>query len=69
MKKQTKVTIRIPKRWKGDDERFIACNGRRVLVKTGCDVEVTPAIAEVYYNSEDQRAESERRISEMASLS
>ena len=69
MKKQKKVTIRIPKRWKGDDERFLACNGRRVLVKTGCDVEVSPAIAEVYFNSEGQRAECERRISEMMSLS
>ncbi len=68
MKKNTKVTIRIPKRWRGDDERFLACNGRRVLVKTGCDVEVPPEIAEVYFNSEAQRTESERRISQMASL-
>lgn len=67
MKKTEKVTIRIPKRCKGDDERFIACNGKRVLVKTGCDVEVDPDIAEVYYNSVIQRDESERRISEMVS--
>lgn len=67
MKKVSKVTIRIPKRGRGDDERFIACNGRRVLVKTGVDVEVDPEIAEVYFNSEAQRSESERRISEMVS--
>ncbi len=64
--KTTKITIRIPKRWKGDDERFIACNGKRVLVKTGCDVEVTPDIAEVYFNSQSQRDEGERRISALA---
>ena len=67
MKKIKKVTIRIPKRWKGDDERFLACNGRRVLVKTGCDVEVTPDIAEVYYNSVAQRDDCDRVISEMVS--
>ncbi len=62
-----KVTLRIPKRWKGDDERFIACNGKRVLVKTGVDVQLDADIAEVYFNSCDQRDESERRIAEMAS--
>lgn len=65
MKKKNKITINIPKRWRGDDERFIACNGRRVLVKTGVDVEVSPEIAEVYYNSEQQRDESERTISSL----
>ena len=65
MKKEVKVTLRIPKRWKGDDERFISCNGRRVLVKTGCDVELDPALAEVYYNSVRQREESDERIGAM----
>ena len=64
-KKMNKATLKIPKRWKGDDERFIACNGRRVLVKTGCEVTLDADLAEVYLNSEAQRAESERRISEM----
>ncbi|MBQ7670249.1 MAG: hypothetical protein IJS45_05965 [Clostridia bacterium] len=67
MQKKNKVTINIPKRWRGDDERFIACNGRRVLVKTGVDVEVAPEIAEVYFNSVSQRDESERKISEYSS--
>jgi len=66
MKKPVKVTIRIPKRCKGDDERFIACNGKRVLVKTGVDVEVDPDIAEVYYNSASQRDDGESRIAQMA---
>ena len=43
--KNAKVKIMIPKRCKGDDERFIACNGKRILVKTGCEVEVDPDIA------------------------
>lgn len=67
-KTDDKVTIRIPKRGKGDDERFLACNGKRVLVKTGVDVEVDPDIAEVYFNSERQRAECESKLSEMVSL-
>ena len=62
-----KVTLRIPKRWKGDDERFLACNGRRVLVKTGVDVQLDADLAEVYYNSCDQRDDAERRIAEMVS--
>ena len=62
-----KVTLRIPKRWKGDDERFLACNGRRVLVKTGVDVQLDADLAEVYYNSCDQRDDAERSIAEMVS--
>ena len=65
--KNDKVTLRIPKRWKGDDERFIACNGHRVLVKTGVDVELDADIAEVYFNSCDQREDCERRIAGMVS--
>ena len=65
MKKVSKITVKIPKRWKGDDERFISCNGRRVLVKTGCEVELDPATAEVYFNSVRQREESDERISSM----
>ena len=65
-KKMKKVTLKIPKRWKGDDERFIACNGKRVLVKTGVEVSLDADVAEVYLNSEAQRTQSERRISELA---
>ena len=56
--KKNKVTVNIPKRWRGDDERFISCNGRRVMVKTGVDVELDPALAEVWYNSLAQRDRS-----------
>jgi len=69
MKKNSKVTVRIPKRWRGDDERFISCNGRRVLVKTGVDVELDPALAEVYFNSVRQRDVSDERIKALASES
>ncbi len=69
MKSNSKITVRIPKRWRGDDERFISCNGRRVLVKTGVDVELDPALAEVYFNSVRQRDESDERIKSLASES
>ncbi len=62
-----KVKIYIPKRSKSDNERFIACNGRRVMVQTGQTVEVTPDIAEVYRNSVAQREEADRRISGLVS--
>ena len=69
MKKKTveKVKIYIPKRNKNDTERFIACNGRRVMVQTGREVEVAPEIAEVYENSVRQREAAEMRISGMIS--
>lgn len=62
-----KVKIYIPKRSKNDNERFIACNGRRVMIQTGKSVEVSPEIAEVYYNSVSQREEADRRISGLVS--
>ena len=69
MKKDKKITVKIPKRWRGDDERFISCNGRRVMVKTGVDVELDPALAEVDFNSARQREEAEERIKELVSVS
>lgn len=63
-----KVKIYIPKRNKNDNERFIACNGKRVMIQTGKTVEVTPDIAEVYENSVRQREDAEKRISGMVSL-
>ena len=69
MAKVKKVTVRIPKRWKGDNERFISCNGRRVMVKTGVDVEVDAPLAEVYFNSVRQRDESEEHIAKLVSRS
>jgi len=46
-----KVKIMIPKSGKGDDARFLAVNGKRILVKTGEPVMVEEKFAEVYYNS------------------
>ena len=57
-----KETIFIPKRSKGENERYIACNGRRLLIKCGVSVEVPPEIAEVWHNSERQREAAEERI-------
>ena len=63
----TKETIVIPKRSKGENERFIACNGRRLLIKCGVPVEVPREIAEVWYNSVAQREAAEERIRGFAS--
>lgn len=62
MKKTQKEVIIIPKRSKGDNERYIACNGRRVLIKTGVPVEVSKEIAEVWHNSVKQREDAEEKI-------
>ena len=62
MKKTKKEVIIIPKRSKGDNERYLACNGRRVLIKTVVPVEVSSEIAEVWRNSEMQREMAEEKI-------
>ena len=62
MKKTKKEVIIIPKRSKGDNERYLACNGRRVLIKTGVPVEVSSEIAEGWRNSEAQREMAEEKI-------
>lgn len=67
MKGKKKVEIFIPKTSKGDNERFIAVNGRRVLVKTGTPVEVAPEIAEVFFNSQRQRADADAKIRSFSS--
>lgn len=64
--KKDYVTITIPRRFKGEGERFIGCNGRRFLVKCGTPVEVPAAVAEVYFNSVRQREAAESRISDLA---
>lgn len=60
------VSIMIPKRCKGEEERFFACNGRRYLVKCGVMVDVPCDIAEVYFNSVAQRASADRAIDNLA---
>lgn len=59
-------TIFIPRRSKGENERYIACNGKRVLVKCGEPVEVSSEIAEVWRNAEAQRAMAEERIRDLS---
>lgn len=66
-KSESRETIFIPKRSRYEDERYIACNGRRVLVKTGVAVEVPKEIAEVWRNSERQREVAEEKIKGFAS--
>lgn len=46
-----KVKVFIPRQGKHDDERYIAVNGKRILVKTNQTVWLPPEFAEVYENS------------------
>lgn len=46
-----KVKVFIPRQGKYDTERYLAVNGRRILVKTNQTVWLPPEFAEVYENS------------------
>lgn len=46
-----KVPVFIPKTGPGDDARYIAVNGKRILVQTGKQVMLEPKYAEVIRNS------------------
>lgn len=63
--KKNYTTIIVPRRYKGEGERFFACNGRRYLIKCGVPVEVPVCVAEVYNNSLMQRAAAEEKISSL----
>ena len=62
-----KVPVFIPKEGKGDDERFIAVNGRRLLVKTGMTVFLPPEFAEVIANSQAQAVAADAYIESVTS--
>jgi len=46
-----KVPVYIPKKGPGDDARYLAVNGKRIMVKTNTHVMLEKKFAEVYYNS------------------
>ncbi len=62
---EKKVSVLLSKRSRNESERFISCNGRRFLVKTGISVAVPPEIAEVIENADAQRAAAEARIASL----
>jgi len=53
-KPENSVPVFIPKLCKGDDERYVAVNGRRILVQTGKTVYLPKEFAEVVLNSQAQ---------------
>lgn len=60
------VPVYVPKEGKGDDELYIAVNGRRMLIQKGKTVYLPPEFAEVVQHMFDARAEADRYIEETA---
>jgi len=52
MKNLEMKTVFIPKNSRNDNERYVAVNGRRILVRTGEPVSVPLAFAEVIERSQ-----------------
>ncbi len=55
-------TVFIPPRGRNDTERYVAINGRRMLVKCGEAVEVSPEFAEIINQSLEQDRKSDEFI-------
>ena len=63
MKNEMK-TVFIPKQGRNDSERYIAINGKRLLVRTGESVEIPAEFAAVIENSLRMAACSDDYIAE-----
>lgn len=61
--KKTK-TVFIPKRGRNDSERYVAVNGRRMIIKCGEPVEVPAEFAAVIEHSLETERISDEYISE-----
>ncbi len=61
--KRTK-TVFIPKRGRNDSERYVAVNGRRMIIKCGESVEVPAEFAAVIEQSLENERVSDEYISE-----
>jgi hypothetical protein len=57
-------TVFIPKQGRNDSERYIAINGKRLLVRTGESVEIPAEFAAVIENSLKMAAHSDDYIAE-----
>lgn len=60
---QGNIPVFIPKTDRGDDSLFVSVNGRRILVKKGQTVYLSPAYAEVINNSFEAQRKAEEFIS------
>lgn len=60
----TTKTVFIPKRGRNDSERYVAVNGRRMLVRTGEAVELPLEFAEVIENSQKMDIQSDSYIAQ-----
>lgn len=59
IKKEEKlVKVYIPKQSRNDTQRFVAVNGKKMLIQTGKIVEVPAPFASVIRNSEDMAEKS-----------
>ena len=64
MKKCEMKTVFIPKQSRNDTERYVAVNGRRILVRCGETVNVPKEFAEVIEQSLKMNALSDEYIAE-----
>jgi len=64
MKKNEMKTVFIPKQSRNDTERYVAVNGRRILVRCGEAVNVPKEFAEVIEHSLKMSALSDEYIAE-----
>lgn len=60
----TTKTVFIPKRGRNDSERYVAVNGKRMLVRTGEAVELPLEFAEVIENSQKMDIQSDSYIAQ-----
>lgn len=64
MKNDEMITVFIPKQSRNDNERYVAVNGRRILVRCGEAVSVPKEFAAVIDHSNKMSARSDAYISE-----
>lgn len=66
IKETEKEKVYIPPEGRGDTQRFISVNGRRLLVQTGKELFLPKMYAEVIKNSQAQDREAQAYIDAMA---
>ena len=64
MKNTEMKTVFIPENGRNDNERYVAVNGKRILVRTGEPVAVPLAFAYVIEHSQRMDRQSDEYISE-----
>lgn len=64
MMKKERYTVFIPKRGRNDNERYVAVNGRRMLIKCGESVTVPYEFKEIIEQSQKQDRIADAYIAE-----